>query len=126
MAEPKDEIPERRFMIRYPSTGGATVVRDTDKMRSGLEAALHDVSTTGVGIHMEAMLEIGEQVKLRLRNDVQRFEKEVRGTVRHCTPIAGNRNLVGIELLTRLTPLEVSLLRMGIAGEPGDAKPRWI
>lgn len=118
--------PERRFMIRYPSRSGAVVVRDTDKMRSGIEATLHDLSTAGLGILITTSLETNEQVKVRLENTIQRFEKEVRGAVRHCTPNVDGRYYVGIELFTRLTPLEVSLLKMGVDDDSKRDGPQWI
>ena len=126
MSDQQPKKPERRLMIRYPSSGGALVVRDSDKMRSGLDGTLHDVSVAGVGIYTPMSLEVGEQVKVRLRNDVQRFEKEVRGTVQHCTPTSEGLSYIGIALMTRLTPLEVSLLRMGLAKDSSGSQPKWI
>lgn len=117
--------PERRFMIRYPSKAGAVVVRDSDMMRIGLEGSLKDVSVGGIGLLMDEPLQINEQVKIRLHNEVQRFEKEVRGIVRHATAREDGRYHNGVELLLRLTPLEVSLLRMGMAGESSQG-PQWM
>lgn len=117
--------PERRFMIRYPSKAGAVVVRDSDMMRVGLEGSLKDVSVGGIGLLMDEPLQINEQVKIRLHNEVQRFEKEVRGIVRHATLREDGRYHNGVELLLRLTPLEVSLLRMGMAGESSQG-PQWM
>jgi hypothetical protein len=107
--------PQRRFMLRYPTSSGAAVVRDTDTMRCGVEASLKNVSLTGIGLTMEIELAINEQVQIRVRNEIQRIEKEVRGIVRHVTPRDGAGYYVGIELYSRLTPLEVGLLRMGLA-----------
>jgi hypothetical protein len=118
--------PERRFMIRYPSNANVTFLRESDKMRNGVDAKLENVSTTGIGIRAPIPLEINEQVKLRLRNEVQRFEKDARGTVRHCTAASEQEYLVGIELIVRLTPLEVSFLKMGISIHPPGDEPTLI
>jgi len=119
--EKGSEEPERRFMIRYPSNSDVTLLRDSDKMRTGVDAKLENVSVTGIGILTPISLEINEHLKLRLRNEIQRFDKVVRGTVRHCTVVGEKEYLVGIELIVRLTPLEVSFLKMGQSGAlPGD------
>ena len=118
--------PERRFMLRYPSTAGAEVIRESDVMRCGYEATLRNVSLAGLGLWLDMPLNINEQVKVRVRNDVQRIEKEMRGVVRHVTPRENFSYLIGIELHSRLTPLEVQLLRMGIPRDGDDAGPLWV
>jgi hypothetical protein len=95
-------------------------------MLRGIDAKLRDVSTAGVGVLMNSPLEQNEQIKLQLCNEIQRFEKEIRGTVRHITPWEDGQYLIGIELFTRLTPREVLLLKHGDWG-PGNANgPTWI
>lgn len=109
------DLPERRLMVRYPSTAGATVLRDSDAMRVGTEAKLHDVSIGGIGLTLKTDIPgIGEQIKVRLVNQIQRIEKEVRGVVRHVTPRDDGTFQIGLELYVRLTPLEVSLLKMSL------------
>ena len=106
---------ERRSSERHPSRGTATLIRENDHMREGAVGTLHDISIMGLGLlfhDAELLPEVGEGVKVRLRNDVQRVDREVRGTVRHITQVVDGRHLVGIELALRLTPLEVSLLKM--------------
>ena len=56
---------------------------------------------------------------------VQRFDKEVRGLVRQIDPIDANLERIKVELFTRLTPIEVSVLKMGIEIEGGHAEKRW-
>ena len=56
-------------------------------------------------------LKVGEQIKVRLRNDVQRFATELRGAVRQQEPTEDAKFLVGIELFSRLMPLDVMMLR---------------
>lgn len=119
-------VSERRFLVRYPSSAGAVVIRDTDFMRSGLDAKVRNVSLGGLGLDMATPLDLNEQVKIQLRNDIQRFQKEVRGVVRHVTEVQDGVVRVGIELLLRLTPLEVGLLRMGIKSEGAQGRLRWL
>ena len=116
---------ERRSMARHPAKASTTVIRETDMMRAGIDAVLKDVSPTGIGIFLPTALEVGELVKIRLVNQVQRFEKETRGTVRHVTRRDDGTCHIGIELSLRLTPLDVSLLKMGIPRETSADDRRW-
>jgi hypothetical protein len=70
-------------------------------------------------------LQVDEQLKIRLKNVVQRCEKEVRGVVRKATRGADGTMTIEIDLFTRLTPIEVSMLRMGVARDE-NAGPRWV
>ena len=117
---------ERRILVRYPSSAGAVIIRETDFMRLGLDARVRNVSLGGLGIDSDEPLELNEQVKIHIRNDIQRFQKEVRGVVRHVTYLENGVIRIGIELLLRLTPLEVSMLRMGIKSEDGKQKTQWV
>lgn len=107
-------VRERRFLMRYPSKAGARVIRDTDLMRNGIDGKLKDLSSAGLGILLTVPLEVNEQIKVELHNDVQRIAKEVRGVIRHVTLQDDELYHIGVELFTRLTPLEVSLFRMGM------------
>jgi hypothetical protein len=60
-----------------------------------------------------------------LHHVVQRFEKEVRGLVRQLEPIDAETERITVELFTRLTPVDVGVLKMGIDVD-GNAAPRWI
>ena len=115
---PSEESPEDRFTRRYTSRASAVVVRESDQMRTGIPATLHNVSTGGLGLTIETELQLGEQIKVRLSNEIQRFKKEVRGTVRRVTPTDEAAFFCGIELFTRLTPLEVSYAVIS-AAKPG-------
>ena len=117
---------ERRVLVRYPCSAGALIIRESDFMRLGIDARVRNVSLGGLGLEAEEPLELNEQVKIQLRNDVQRFEKEVRGIVRHVTWLENGVIRIGIELLLRLTPLEVSMLRMGIKSEDGKDTTQWV
>ncbi|MEX0717050.1 MAG: PilZ domain-containing protein [Planctomycetaceae bacterium] len=101
---------ERRVTPRLRARGIARVIRDDDVMRVGVEGKLRDISTGGIGAEFPVELDLDEHVKLRLINDVQRFECETRGVVRHVTAV-GNAFYVGVELFARLTPRQVGLLK---------------
>jgi hypothetical protein len=68
---------------------------------------------------------VDEQVKIQVQNPVQRIEKEVRGIVRHATRQDDGQWYVGLELLSRLTPLEVGMLRMGLKRD-ADEEAVWM
>lgn len=120
--------PERRYMIRYPAKASTLIIREDDAMRIGIGGELKNISYGGLGILTSEPLEPGEQVKIELVNEIQRFRKLTRGTVRHATLLGPEVYLVGIELTLRLAPLEIMLLRMGIKSETNAAadKSNWI
>lgn len=115
-----------RFTQRYKSHATAVIVRETDQMRTGIPATLHNVSVGGVGFSIETELEIDEQIKIRLVNQIQRFEKEVRGKVRRVSPTKEGTFFCGVELYTRLTPLDITLVRTNIVAHPDNDGPLWI
>ncbi|HUG90752.1 MAG TPA: PilZ domain-containing protein [Planctomycetaceae bacterium] len=118
--------PDHRRTVRLRSKSRVLVVRDTDALRSGLEGALVDVSCEGLGFVLGVPLERGEQIKIRVRNDVQRFEKEVRGIVRRvAADDEQGGHLIGVELRSRLTPLDVSMLRSGLIGQNSEGSV-WV
>src|SRR3972149_10792344 len=105
--------PEPKRSIGYSSLGArALVIRETDAMRNGIRGLLREVSMARLVVGLPQELPSGEQINLRLRNLVQRFRKEARGVVRQAEPDKDRADeyLIEIELFTRLTPLEVSLL----------------
>lgn len=103
----------------------ASIVRDNDAMRTGAAAHLVNVDTGELVLALPEALPLREQIKIRVRNDVQRFEKELRGVVGNCSGGAG-AYYVTIELYTRLTPLDVSLLRQGINSAAPSSRPKWL
>ncbi len=121
-----DSRPERRVSQRRFSKASARLIRETDAMRDGFVVRISDISMTGISIVTDVALEVHEHVKLELSNPVQRFEKQTRGVVRHVSAGDDGTFAVGLELATRLSPLEVSLLKMGIPdasqGDGGDGK----
>ncbi len=107
---------ERRLIPRFPSRSIAVVLRDSDLMRLGITGRVIDISVVGVGIVLPEPLEVGEQIKMRLKNEIQRFERETRGFVRHVTPRDDGTFQIGVSLQLRLTPFEVSLLKLASPG----------
>jgi hypothetical protein len=130
MPQPEsDRIPppsERRSMVRYPAKSSTLVICESDMMRCGIEARLRNVSATGLGVVTSSPLKPEESVKIVLANEIQRIRKETRGVVRHVTQRDDDTYQVGIELLLRLTPLEVSLLRMGIPRPADENTRKWV
>jgi len=121
--------PSRRMMPRRPTKGVARVLRETDHMRLGIIARAYDISVGGIGIIISEELDLKEQVKIELRNDIQRFTKTVRGIVRHKRPRKDGGFVVGIEFYLRLTPLEVSLMQTRYPidpDEPEEQGPIWM
>jgi PilZ domain len=118
---------ERRNVPRFYARAIATIYRDNDAMRKGIPCKLHDVSIAGLGLNVEEVdLGLMEPVKVRLQNDVQRFDKEVRGIVRHISVLYDGMYRVGIELGSRLTPLEVSLLKVRPMTGENDGGSTWV
>ena len=118
------EPDNKRFTRRYASQATAVVVRECDLMRNGIPALLEDVSNSGLSFTIDTELKAGEQMKIRLKNEIQRFDKEVRGIVRRVAPTEDGKFFCGVELQTRLTPLEVSAARASIC--PLGDDPVWM
>ena len=118
---PKGPQPARR---RGASTT-ARIIREMDMMRAGIDAVLRSVSTSQLVLEGPPGLKLQDQIKVHLHHVVQRFEKEVRGLVRQLEPIDAETERITVELFTRLTPVDVGVLKMGIDVD-GNAAPRWI
>ncbi len=118
---PKGSQPASR---RSASTT-ARIVREMDMMRVGIDAVLRSASTSQLVVEGPPGLKLQDQIKIHLHHVVQRFEKEVRGLVRQIEPIDAETERMTVELFTRLTPVEVGVLKMGIDVD-GNAAPRWI
>jgi hypothetical protein len=123
--EPVSE-PDRRRALRHPGRALAEVVRDSDPLRHVLRVELLDVSMTGVGILVGAQLNQQERVRVRLRNVVQRFLKEVRGIVRWTEATPDGKFRVGIELSSPFTAVDLQMLRRAGIGTSGDSARTWV
>lgn len=118
------EVRPRR--LRHLGRAETVIIRDCDAMRIGLRVGLQAISASALGIISPVPLQTSEQVKIRLRNDIQRFVTELRGAVRRLEPAEDGRYYVAIELFSRLMPLDVMMLRrVGMADVTYDGKI-WV
>ena len=105
----------------------ASILRDIDVLRHGLPGYLDKVELGELVISLEEALPVREQIKVIVRNEVQRLEREVRGIVLDCQQgDSGGMHQVTIELYTRLTPLDVSMLRQGLGSEAPSSQSKWL
>src|SRR5262249_32285082 len=86
------------FRLRHLGQAETIVLRDDDVMRVGLRVRLYTIKASALSIISPVPLLLGEQVKIKLSNDVQRFATELRGVARRLAPTADDSFLVGIEL----------------------------
>ncbi|MGQ0636225.1 MAG: hypothetical protein ACT4QC_16550 [Planctomycetaceae bacterium] len=111
----KPRPPAKRYRLRHLGKAETVVLRDSDTMRLGLHVRLETIRATSMAVATNATFRVGEQLKIRLRNDVQRITADLRGAVRWIEPLENGEQLVEIELFTRLMPLDVmSLRRAGV------------
>jgi hypothetical protein len=127
-----EQTPEQAPSPKTPGAGPkpiasttARIIREQDMMRAGYDAVLRGVSASQLILEGPPGLNLQDQIKIRLHHVVQRFDKEVRGLVRQIEPIGGQLERITVELFTRLTPIEVSVLKMGIDASSGHAEKRW-
>jgi hypothetical protein len=104
----------------------ARIIREMDMMRAGYDAVLRGVSASQLILEGPPGLSPQDQIKIKLHHVVQRFEKEVRGLVRTIEPLDSHLERITVELFTRLTPIEVSVLKMGIDVSSGSTEKRWF
>jgi len=121
------ETPETHGSPRLPKASStAVVIREADRMRTGIEAAVLDVETGMLTLLTYGQFTVDEQIKIRLKNVVQRFEKLTRGLVRKATAGETGVTTLNVELLSRLSALEVSLVKMGIASSEEGSTSKWV
>jgi hypothetical protein len=104
----------------------AVVIRESDRMRTGIDAAVLGIAMDSLTLRTLGTFAVEELLKIRLKNIVQRFEKETRGVVRQSDTNVDGSTTVRVELLSRLSALEVSMLKMGIASGEAGAGPKWV
>lgn len=117
---------DRRFYQRHLGRGRVIVYRDSDVMRQGLDADLDDISVAGARISLRGPLQVGEPVRLRLLNEVQRFEREIRAIVRWLRPLDDVRYQIGLELLARLNSLDLQMLRRAGMQDAHGEQRFWL
>lgn len=118
---------ERRKHRRLPARASAEFHREKDARRVAVAAEVANISMGGVGLVVSQKLEHGEQLKIRLRNEVQRYSKEVRGIVRWVQPGLNGKYQIGVELLAQLTSLDLQVLaRQGQAVCLSESGKVWL
>jgi c-di-GMP-binding flagellar brake protein YcgR len=117
---------DRRRHTRHAGRALAEVVRDSDPLRHVLRVELLDVSMSGVGLLIGTKLKNDERIRVRLRNVVQRFLKEVRGIVRWSIPTENGKYRVGIELLVPFTAVDMQMLKRAGIGTNSDKSNLWV
>jgi hypothetical protein len=110
-------VEERRRHQRRPARASVQLVRESDALRKGIPATLVDVSVSGVGLTSHVPFTAGERVSVRLVNEIQRYCREIRGVIRWTSEIEQGTYRLGIELGTRLSPLDL----MGMAALSGSS-----
>jgi hypothetical protein len=119
-------VADRLVRLRHLGQAETIVLRDTDVMRVGLRVRLYSIKSSALSIISPIPLRLGEQVKVKLRNDVQRFATELRGVARRLAPTDDDNFLVGIELFSRLMPLDVMMLRRAGVADVQYAGKIWV
>jgi hypothetical protein len=119
-------IQDRRYRLRHLGRAETIILRDEDVMRTGLGVGLQTISAAALGIISPVPLRVREQIKVMLRNEVQRFVQEMRGAVRRIEPVGDGNFLVDIELFARLMPLDVMMLRRAGMSDVNCTGPIWV
>jgi hypothetical protein len=122
----RPRAPERPKRLKHLGKAETLVLRDSDTMRAGLRVRLESIRAACLEVVSPVPLRINEQVKIRLRNDVQRITAELRGSVRWCVPRDDGSFLVELELFTRLMPLDVMALRRAGATDVMLTDKIWV
>jgi hypothetical protein len=118
---PEPVVGERRKHPRHPGSATVRVIRENDTRRTAVPVELIDVSITGMGVLAPVAYAEDERVKVRLRNDIRRFFKELHGVVRWSHSVGGGKFRVGIALNVRFTAIELQQLKqVGLTGDSGQ------
>jgi hypothetical protein len=125
-AEEVLRLEDRTYLLRHLGRAETIVLRDCDVMRVGLRVELQTICASALGIISPVPLRVGEQIKVGLHNDVQRFRTELRGAVRRLEGTEDGYYLVGIELFSRLMPLDVMMLRRAGVHDVSYTGKIWV
>jgi hypothetical protein len=112
--------------LRHLGKAETLIIRDTDTMRIGLRVRLESIRAAELEVVSPVALRINEQVKINLRNDVQRITAELRGAVRWLEPRDDGSFLIELGLFTRLMPLDVMALRRAGATDVTLIEKIWV
>lgn len=129
VANPDSEVPPKSDAAKLPrslSRSQATIILENDPMRTGTPANIYELATGRLGLQTEYPPDLNEMLKVRLKNDIQKIERLVRGIVREVTQVGDGLYRVQIELFARLTPLDVLLLKATFADDTQEDGTVWI
>jgi hypothetical protein len=124
--ETQSRTPERRVRLRHLGKAETLVLRDNDTMRTGVGVRLDYIRAAGLGVVSLVPLRLNEQVKIRLRNEVQRITADLRGAVRRIEANEDGTFHIDFELFTRLMPLDVMALRRAGATDIILPEKIWV
>jgi hypothetical protein len=105
---------DRRKFNRAKGRGSATIIRDTDMMRNGIQGELEDISHAGLSFFLPTCLKIGEHVSIELENPIQRTSVQTRGCVKWIQDADGGYR-IGCSLMNWLVPQQVLALKSHLA-----------
>ena len=117
---------ERKLRLLHLGRAQTVVIRDSDTMRAGLGVWLKTIRASALEVISPIPLRLNEQVKIQLRNDVQRISAELRGAVRGLVPQEDGTYLIELDLFTRLMPLDVMALRRAGATDVLSTEKIWV
>jgi hypothetical protein len=117
---------ERRLRLRHLGKAETLILRDSDTMRAGLGVRLETIRAASLVVISPIPLRLNEQVKIRLRNDVQRITAELRGAVRWFETRDDGGYSIEFELFTRLMPLDVMALRRAGVTDILHGEKIWV
>lgn len=119
-------VEDRRRHQRRPGKADVHLVRESDALRKGIPVGLVDVSVGGVGVISREPFAQGEHVSVRLRNEIQRYCREIRGVVRWVRETEPGNYRLGIELGTRLSPLDLMGMAALSTGHETNGDKKWM
>jgi hypothetical protein len=110
-AAPVPSFPDRLGRRWLARAGVRTEVRrESPPDMADLGLGLIDVSADGARVRLTAPLELGEEVRVRLRRRGAKKALEVIAETRWCRPEGGGVYVAGLRLRRRLTPAELAHL----------------
>jgi len=121
-----EKVVEKRRIARHLGRAEIRVFRDNDPMRAGVLVNLADISRDGLGLLTDVQFRDDEQLRIRVKNEIQRFTRELRAVVRWQVPMGDGMRRVGVELFTRLGPLELMMLKRAGVCDTSANGSRWV
>jgi hypothetical protein len=120
--------PDRRDHRKHRRVFGKAVVeiiREKDNRRLAISGDLVDISVGGIKLTSCEEFTSGERVSVRLRNDIQRFQKHLHGVIRWSRATGEGTHQVGIGLNAWLHPCDMQILTQCGFRVP-DGQKIWI